>query len=317
MSPESLLIRKVLKLQNEESIFKGDKRILIAFSGGVDSVVLTDVLLKLKNYFGFEEVSLAHFNHMLRESAERDEGFSREFAKKRGLKIFIERGDVKGFAKREGFSLEEAGRILRYNFLRKIKREEGYDVIATAHHLNDLVETVILFLTRGTGTEGLTGFLPREGDIVRPLYYVKKEEIINYAGFKNLPWVEDETNYDINIPRNRIRHNIIPELKKINPNLEENILTTVKILREENAYLNEVSEKVLLSALEGNCLKVEPLIKESVAIQRRVLRKFIKEKDFKKVELVRRLLYKGGEVNLGRGKIVRRKGKKLCIILEV
>lgn len=313
MNPESRVIRKVLALNNEERIFRGERRILVAFSGGVDSVVLTDVLLKLKNYFDFEEIALAHFNHRIRETAKRDEEFSKNFARERGLRIFTGSEDVPKYAKENKMNLEEAGRVLRYRFLRRIKESKGFEVIVTAHHLNDLLETSLLFLVRGTGLEGLVGFFPREGDIVRPLYYVKKVEILEYAKFKGLSWVEDETNYDKRIARNFLRHEVIPLLKKINPSLEESFLKMQKLLSAENDFLNKYAEGVIKDIREENCLRVDLLLKEHVAVQRRVIRIFIGEKDYEKVELVRRLLFKGGEVNLGKGKVVKRKGKKLCI----
>ncbi|WP_461829318.1 tRNA lysidine(34) synthetase TilS [Aquifex sp.] len=313
MNPESRVIRKVLALNNDEEIFKGERRILVAFSGGVDSVVLTDTLLKLKNYFGFEEIALAHFNHGIRKTADRDEEFSRAFARERGLRIFVGRQDVPKYARENKLNLEEAGRILRYGFLRKIKEQKGFELIATAHHLNDLLETSLLFFVRGTGLEGLVGFLPREGDIVRPLYYVKKSEILEYAKFRGLSWVEDETNYDIRIARNFLRHEVIPLLRRINPSLEDSFLKMEKLLKEENDFLNKYAEGVLKDIKEGNCVRVDLLLKEHVAVQRRVIRLFIGEKDYEKVELVRSLLFKGGEVNLGKGKVVRRKGKRLCI----
>ena len=317
MNPESRIIRKILALNNEEGIFRGERRILVAFSGGVDSVVLTDALLKLKNYFGFEEIALAHFNHKIRETAERDEEFSKSFAKERGLRIFVGKEDVPKYAKQNKLNLEEAGRILRYEFLREVKEKESFELIATAHHLNDLLETSLLFFVRGTGLEGLVGFLPREKDIVRPLYYAKKTEILEYARFKGLSWVEDETNYDIKIARNFLRHEVIPLLKSINPSLEDSFLKMERLLKEENEFLNKYAEGVLKSVKEGNCLRVDLLLREHVAVQRRVIRLFIGERDYEKVELVRSLLFRGGEVNLGKGKVVKRRGKRLCINLEV
>ena len=312
MDPESRVIRKVLLLQKEEKIFSGEKRVLIAFSGGVDSVVLTEVLLKLKNYFSFEEVALAHFNHMLRESARRDVEFCKEFARKRNLKIFIGEGDVKAFAKKHKMSLEEAGRYLRYKFLKEVAESENFDCIATAHHLNDLLETSLLFFTRGTGLDGLIGFPPREGALRRPLYYVKRSEIEEFARFKGLKWVEDETNYDLSIPRNRIRHRVIPELKRINKNLEETFLKMVKVLRAEREFLEEEAKRVLEEVKRENCLDVKRLKGKPLAIQRRVIRMFIGERDYEKIELVRSLLERGGEVNLGRGKVLKRKGRWIC-----
>ncbi|AAC07685.1 tRNA lysidine(34) synthetase TilS [Aquifex aeolicus] len=317
MNPESRVIRKVLALQNDEKIFSGERRVLIAFSGGVDSVVLTDVLLKLKNYFSLKEVALAHFNHMLRESAERDEEFCKEFAKERNMKIFVGKEDVRAFAKENRMSLEEAGRFLRYKFLKEILESEGFDCIATAHHLNDLLETSLLFFTRGTGLDGLIGFLPKEEVIRRPLYYVKRSEIEEYAKFKGLRWVEDETNYEVSIPRNRIRHRVIPELKRINENLEDTFLKMVKVLRAEREFLEEEAQKLYKEVKKGNCLDVKKLKEKPLALQRRVIRKFIGEKDYEKVELVRSLLEKGGEVNLGKGKVLKRKERWLCFSPEV
>jgi len=190
--------------------------------------------------------------------------------------------------------------------------DEGYELILTAHHLNDLLETSLLFFVRGTGLEGLIGFKPREGIVARPLYYVKKKEIEEYAKFRDLRWVEDETNYDLSIARNFLRHRVIPLLKEINPSLEDTFLKMVKLLRDENDFEEKAGE-LLERVREGNCLVVKVLKESHPALQRRVIKRFIEEKDFEKVELVRKLLFRGGEVNLGRGRIVRRKGKKLCL----
>jgi len=313
MTPETRLLRKVIALNEEEGIFRGEERVLVAFSGGVDSVVLTDALLKLKNYFSLKEVALAHFNHMLRPEAKEEEEFCKAFARERGLKIFVGRGEVRKRAKEEKRNLEETARLMRYAFLREVKEREGYQLLLTAHHLNDLLETVLLFFTRGTGLEGLTGFKPREGDLARPLYSVKREEIEAYARFRGLRWVEDSSNYDLNLSRNLIRHKVVPLLKRINPSLEESLLKTVKLLREENAYLEEEAKRLLSEVKEGDCLRADLLSKSPVALQRRVLRLYLNEKDYEKVELVRRLLKRGGEVNLGKGRKVRRKGKLLCL----
>lgn len=303
----------MVRIQREERIIPEGSSLLIAFSGGVDSVVLTDVILELRSFLRIRRVALAHFNHMMREEAEKDEEFCREFARERGLEIFTERGDVRRYAKEKGLSLEEAGRVLRYSFLRRVKENKGFDLIATAHHLTDLVETTLIWMVRGAGMEGLLGFEPKEGDVVRPLYRVSKEEIKAYARAKGLKWVEDRTNYDMRFFRNRIRHQVLPVLKSANRNLEETFLRMRDILRREDELLKKEALKVLGEALEMNCLKVSRLVEEDIAIQRRVIREWAGIRNLSKVDQVRRLLFKGGEVNLGGGLVARRKGPLLCL----
>lgn len=304
----------MIRLQREEKIVPEDSSILVAFSGGVDSVVLVEVLLELKGFFRLKRLALAHFNHMIREEARKDEEFCRAFAKEKGLEIFTGREDVKEHAKREGKSLEEAGRELRYRFLREVKEREGFDLIATAHHLTDLVETAILWMVRGSGLEGILGFEPKEGDVVRPLYRVSKEEIAEFAKAKGLSWVEDRTNYDMRFLRNRIRHKVIPVLKTANRNLEETFLRMRDILKREDELLKSLSRKVLEEAREGEeCLRVSKLQSVDVALQRRVIREWTGVRNLSKVDQVRRLLLRGGEVNLGGGLLAKRKGPFLCL----
>ncbi len=316
MKEVSRLLRKIIKLQRQERVIPKGSKLLIAFSGGVDSVVLCDALLELREFLGIEDLALAHYNHGLRgQEALRDEEFSVEFARQRGLKIFVERGDVKQEALRSGGNLEETARKLRYGFLRKIKDSQGFELIATAHHLNDLLETSIIWLTRGAALEGLLGFEPRSADIVRPLYLAKREEILSYAKAKNLGWVEDSTNADLSLYRNKVRHRILPLMKEINPNLEETFLRTREILRAENQLLKRLAQEALERAeIEKGCLSVEALRSQPLAIQRRVIGMWLGLSDFRKIEMVRRLLQRGGRLKIDSFREVVRKGKRICVI---
>lgn len=313
MKEVSKLLRKVIRLQKEERLIPHQSSVLVAFSGGVDSVSLTDALLELKDFFGFKRLSLAHFNHKLREEADREEEFCRGFAEERKLEIFVGSENVGEVARSSKRNLEEVARELRYRFLRSIKDREGFDLIATAHHLNDLVETALIWLSRGAGVEGLLGFEPKEGDIVRPMYKVKKEEILSYAKARNLRWVEDTSNRDPRFFRNRIRMEVIPVLKSINPNLEETFLRTRNILKDEEELLKRLSRELLYRARNGDCLEVKVLTQAHVSLQRRAIREFTGIRNFSKVEQVRNLLSKGGEVSLGEGVKVVRKGAFLCL----
>ena len=314
MKEKSRLIRKIIRLQREEGIIPRGARLLVAFSGGVDSVTLTVALLELKDFLRLKDIALAHFNHKLRPTSDRDEEFCKNFAEERNLKIFVGSKEVAKIAKEKGTDLEETARELRYRFLRSVKEEEGFDLIATAHHLNDLVETVLIWLTRGAGLEGLIGFDPKENDIVRPLYRATRKEIEDFAKACGLRWVEDESNRDQSFYRNRLRHTVIPILKEVNPNLEETVLRMRTVLKEEHLYMKGLALKALEKAKASEeCLWVEELKGLHPALQRRVLKDFFGVENFSKLEQIRKLLEKGGRAELGGGIRVVRKGKLLCL----
>jgi tRNA(Ile)-lysidine synthetase, N-terminal domain len=288
------LLRKVITLQRKTKLIPPNSAVLVAFSGGIDSSSLAVALQRLKEPLKIKRLALLHINHLLRgEESYRDENFARSFAQKYSLELFVERVDVPSLAKKRGGNIEATAREERYRLFEEVRKREGFDLVATAHHLGDLVETIILWLTRGTGLEGLLGFEPVEGNIVRPFYLATRQEIEDFAKKQALEWVEDSTNYDLSLARNRIRHRVVPELKAINPNLEESVLRMREILKEENELLEKLVQNALLRVKEEGregFLKLEP------ALQRRVVMKLYGVKNFKEVSRIINRIKKGDNI---------------------
>ncbi len=275
------LIRKVVQLQREKKLIPKETSLLLAFSGGVDSVALALCIVELKDFLKLKRFALAHVNHQLRgEESYRDEAFCVEFAKAKGLEVFVERIEVK----LKGENLESKARELRYQALEEIRQREGFDLIATAHHLNDLVETVLLWLVRGSGREGLFGFEEKEGVVIRPLYLATREEIEDFVKSKGENWVEDSTNYNLKYARNLIRHKVIPELKKINPRLEESFFRLRKILKEEEILLEDLTQKAIGEIIKDGELDRGAFLKLPHALRRRIAYQLYGIRNMKEIE---------------------------------
>ena len=214
--------------------------ILCAVSGGRDSVCLLHYLCSLREKYGFT-VEAAHYNHLMRTTAQRDQDFVTELCQSLHVPLHIDAGDVCAVAREQGLGVEETGRRLRYTYLNKVADAIGADRIATAHHQDDQAETVLLNLLRGTGAEGLRGIPPVRGRLIRPLLDTPREEIEAYLAEHGLSHVEDETNESLRFGRNRLRKNVVPELEKIHPAFRQNIARTAAIVGREDRYLNELA----------------------------------------------------------------------------
>lgn len=219
----------------------GDK-ILLAFSGGVDSVVLLDCLLEHQKTVDFE-LELFHLNHGIRRVSDEEELFVLEVARRHSLVLYLKRADVPQEAKRLKLGIEEAARNIRYRFMEALITEEGFDYVALAHHQDDNVETFFLNLFRGAGPQGLIGMAVRDGYKYRPLLPVSKAEILAYAQERRLEHVEDESNQDTTYRRNLLRQNVLPYLREaMDPNLNDHVLRTMKLLRQDEAYFHELQQ---------------------------------------------------------------------------
>ena len=210
--------------------------VLCALSGGADSMYLLCRLLEGREKYGWT-VYAAHFNHGLRPAAQRDEDFVRDWCKRQGVPLAAGRADVPAFVRREGLSVEEGARILRYRFLAETAEAEGLALTATGHHAGDNAETVLMNLIRGCGLNGLTGIPERRGDIVRPMLNVTRREIGDYLKEHGVPHVEDDSNADPAFTRNRVRLRLLPLLEELNPRAAEHICAAAARLREDEALL--------------------------------------------------------------------------------
>ena len=223
-------------------------RVLCAVSGGLDSMCLLDFMTRQKGF----SVGAAHFNHCLRGAeADRDEEFVREFCAQRRIPFVSGGGDTRALAEKEGLSIEEAARRLRYDFLNKAAEDGGYDAILTAHHADDNAETVLLNLVRGTGSAGLAGIPQVRGNLCRPFLRIPRAELADYASAHDVPYVEDSTNADPGAAaRNALRTTVMPVLRQLNPKFAENIARTSAILREESDALESMARGLTEQAKE-------------------------------------------------------------------
>ncbi len=221
--------------QNFQFLFK--KKLIIATSGGIDSMVLLH-LFKNLNY----EIAIAHCNFQLRglESFE-DQNFVHDYAVANEIPIFVTQFDTENFAKDYKLSTQVAARNLRYDWFHELLKTENYNFILTAHHADDNLETFIINLSRGTGLDGLVGIPSQNDKVIRPLLTFSRQEIENYAKENDIKWREDSSNASDKYLRNKIRHNIIPQLKELNENFLESFLKTQKYLKESQTMVEDAT----------------------------------------------------------------------------
>ena len=224
--------------------FLHDKNLLVAISGGIDSVVLTHLFHRLKF-----TISLAHCNFSLRgKESNEDEKFVKNLGEKLQIPTYSIKFDTEAYATEKGISTQMAARDLRYDWFQKIAKENNIDYIITGHQKDDVLETFLINLTRGTGLDGLTGIPEIQGNIARPFMIFSRNEIMVYATKKKIAWREDRTNSSIRYVRNKIRHKVVPVLKELNPNLLDTFYNTLENLKGSQQIVKDrihnVKEKI-------------------------------------------------------------------------
>jgi tRNA(Ile)-lysidine synthase len=263
-------------VERDRLIAAGD-RIVIGLSGGPDSVTLAHLLPEVARGFRADVVALAHLNHQLRPEADEDEAFCRSVAARLDLPLDTDRIDVRAAAARERTSLEDAGRTVRDGFLRQIAERRQATRVAVAHTLNDQAETVLLRRFRGAGPVGLAGIYPQAGLVIRPLLDVRRLEVEAWLAAERLPYREDPTNRDLSIPRNRIRHELLPYLARhVGEGILEVLARQAVIAREDADWLENAATETtrsLVLDLEGRTVvELSALLDLPPALRRRVIR---------------------------------------------
>ena len=278
------LEEKFLKTIKEENLIQKKDKIVVGVSGGPDSITLLECLNKYKEKLEIE-IIVAHINHLIRKDSTEDEQYVENICKKMNIKCYIKRENVLNIAKNEKIGTEEAGRKVRYEFFDEILKKEKANKIAIAHNMNDNAETILLNLLRGTGLNGLEGIQPMEyNKYIRPLINISRKEIEEYVEKNKLKPKIDYTNKENIYKRNKIRNELLPYLKKINPNIVESLSRLSKIVKEENTYIKKETEKIYNNIKikdEKNLGKIELDIKEfnklEIAIKKNLIIKCIEE----------------------------------------
>lgn len=261
------------------SLFSREHQLLLAFSGGVDSVVLAH-LLREAGY----TLALAHCNFQLRGQESMDDaGFASQFAMKLGVTLFSTVLDTQEYAGRQGVSIQMAARDLRYQWLEEQRMAHGFDHIITAHHAGDATETILLNLVRGTGIRGLQGIPAQQGNIRRPLLFATKDAVRAYAAKHQLPFREDSSNAEVKYARNFLRHEVVPALKRLNPQLDETIHTTGTFVAQSASIVQAYAAerfRHLCHERDGN-LYIERLLIREETYKETLLFEWLYQKHFR------------------------------------
>lgn len=240
------MIDRVKHFIRDNKLLNKEDKILVALSGGPDSICLLHILNSLKDEMNLD-IGAAHVNHMLRgQDALADEEYVKKTCEELKIPCYIERIDIDKISKEKGISHEMAGREERYKFFDKVKMEKGYNKIAIAHNANDQAETVIMRMMRGAGLEGLCGIRAQRGqDIIRPILCLKRQEIERYCNLNKLNPRIDKSNLEKVYSRNKIRLDILPYMKK---NFNEDIIDTINrmasLLQKDNEFIEKTANKV-------------------------------------------------------------------------
>jgi len=273
------LVERVRRTIERHALLAPGGRVLVALSGGPDSVALLHVLFDLQASGDLIVAGVAHFNHRLRgAAADADERFCRDLAESLALPIDVGSADVRDEARRTGRSIEDAARTLRYKFFEEAADRLGAGAIAVGHSLDDQAETFLLRLVRGAGPRGLGAIRPRAGRVIRPLIDIPRAELRQYAQDHRLQWCEDDTNNDLSIPRNRVRHELIPYLaREFSPAIADVLAREAAIARDDEDRLDreaiDLSTSIVLRNTGGTIeLAAGALSSLHPALQARVAR---------------------------------------------
>ena len=300
-------IKKKVEELKKSGLIKKNQKILIAFSGGPDSVFLYNLLFFLREYYSIE-ISLIYVNHNLRKDVKNDLNFVEEFSKENNVPLYIESVDVRKYAAENKKSIELAARELRYEAIEKVLQNLNYDKIATGHNLDDNIETFIFRLLRGTSLKGLKGIPSERKNIIRPILQFEKKEILNYLQENKKSYIIDYTNSENDYTRNYIRNEIFPMFVNINPTFRNKV----------NGLIQEINNKESLKTY----ISEEKNTKEKFV---QYLEKYDVELSRKKIDQIYETLYNENrdmnmngskEFYLGNGKILRKKYDKLEVIME-
>lgn len=287
-----MLKENVIETIKKYNLIEDGDKIVLGVSGGPDSLSMLNILYEISNKSSIEgafkkniEIFVAHINHGLRENANIDEEFVKNFCKEKNIECFVLNANVGKLAQEEKRGLEETGRDVRYKFFDEILEKTNSNKIAIAHNMNDNAETIIMNIVRGSGLSGLKGIEAKNGKYIRPLIESKREEIEQYCNEQNLNPRHDESN-DINIyTRNKVRNIVIPYIKKeLNPNIIDTLDRLSKIAKDDLEFLDTETEKAYnLAVLEENIdvynkekkatiiLDLKKFNKENKAIQKRII----------------------------------------------
>lgn len=247
----------LIKLQNhlnKDFSFLKDKKLFLAVSGGIDSIVLVELFYKL-NY----KISVLHCNFTLRDKeSDADETFVKSFCESRNISFFTQKFNTQKFASDTKLSIQLAARKLRYDWFYEQLREQNFDFIITAHHLDDSLETFLINLTRGTGLDGLTGIPTQNDKIVRPLLPFSRLEIEAFAIKNKIKWREDSSNASNKYYRNKLRHDVIPILKELQPKLLSAFENTLENLKQSQSLVYDASRLIYKDVVEEveNSIKI-------------------------------------------------------------